>query len=187
MSETKPRRYSMLLVVSLALNVFFVGTVVGGTLVGRSLHRVTGEKIHTPPIHSFASPRRILGEVNPEDRGALVKQVRKDMKAIRPLLRDVGQRRREAMDAMAAETFDEATVLKAFEALVAAESEAHSASNETLVAMLATLSFEERKRIVKSLHAGGKRRHRGEREGHEERRERWNKRALSEPEPEAED
>lgn len=184
MSETKPRRYSILLVVSLALNVFFVGTIVGGTVIGRSLHGGSGERHRTPPIHSFASPRRVLGEVNPEDRGALIKQVRKDMKAIRPLLHEVGQKRRGAMDAMAAEAFDEAIVLRAFEALVAAESKAHSASNETLIAMLATLSVEERKRIVKSLHAGGKRRHRGAHERHEEGRERWNKGAHSEPEPE---
>lgn len=160
MSETKSGRGRILLVVSLALNVFFVGTVVGGTMIGRALHLRSGEARHAPPIHSFASPRRILHEVKPEDRKALVKQVRSDMKALRPLLNDVGTARRAAIEAMRSDTFDTEATLSAFEVLVGAEAKAHGASNQTLVRMLASLSDEERKRVVGTLRGGDKRRHR---------------------------
>lgn len=159
MSETGPGRGKMLLVISLALNVFFVGTVVGGAFVGGALHYKAGENRHAPPIHSFASPRRILHEVRSEDREDLVKQVRSDMKALRPLLQDVGKARRTAVEAMRSDTFDAETARQAFDALVMAESKAHGASNETLVRMLSALSAEERKRVVGTLRGSSNRRH----------------------------
>lgn len=166
MSESTSGRGRILLVVSLALNVFFVGTVVGGTLIGRSQHHRSDEVRHAPPIHSFANPKRILHEVNPQDRKALVKLVRGDMKALRPLLKDVGAARRTAIETMRSDTFNTEATLAAFENLVAAEAKAHSSSNRTLVRMLATLSDEERKRVVGTLRGGGKRHHR---EGKERR------------------
>lgn len=160
MSETRSGRGRILLVASLTLNVFFIGTVVGGALIGRSLHHRPDEVRHAPPIHSFANPKRILHEVKPEDRKALVKQVRGDMKALRPLLKDVGEARHAAIEAMRSDTFDADATLAAFEALMGAEAKAHSASNETLVRLLAALSDEERKRVVGTLRGGGKRHHR---------------------------
>lgn len=160
MSETRSGRGRTLLVVSVALNVFFVGTVVGGALVGRALHDRSDGVRHAPPIHSFANPRKILHEVKSEDREALVKQVRGDMKALRPLLKDVGKARHAAIEAMRSDTFDADVTLAAFEALMGAEAKAHSASNETLVRLLAALSDEERKRVVGTLRGGGKRHHR---------------------------
>lgn len=180
MTETTSGRGRILLIVSLALNVFFVGTVVGAALIGRSLHHGSDEVRHAPPIHSFASPRRILHEVKRQDRKALVKQVRGDMQALRPLLKDVGAARRTAIEAMRSDTFDTEATLAAFENLVAAEAKAHSASNQTLVRMLATLSDEERKRVVGTLRGGGKR---GHRPGGGERRH-WSRESGPERAPE---
>lgn len=163
MSETRSGRGRILLVISLALNVFFVGTVVGGAMIGRALHTRSGDVRHAPPIHSFANPKKILHEVKPGDREALVKQVRGDMKALRPLLKDVGKARRAAIEAMRSDIFDAEATLSAFDALMGAEAKAHKASNQTLVRMLATLSDEERKRVVGTLRGGDKRRHRPDR------------------------
>lgn len=151
-TEKKPRR--KLLIGSLALNVFFVGTVVGGTIIGGVLHHRPEGARYAPPIHSFANPRQILHEAAPAHRHAMVKLVRKDMKKLHPMLQDVGARRREAIVAMSTDAFDSAATLQAFEALVAAETKAHAASNETLVRMLASLPDEERKRIVGTLREG---------------------------------
>ena len=154
MSDVEKKTTRKLLIGSLALNVFFVGTVVGGTIIGGvSHHRPEGAR-HAPPIHSFANPRQILHEAAPAHRHAMVKLVRQDMKKLHPLLQDVGARRRAAIEAMSAQTFDAAATLQAFEALVAAETKAHAASNETLVRMLASLPDEERKRIVGTLREG---------------------------------
>ena len=154
MSDVEKKTGRKLLIGSLALNVFFVGTIVGGTIIGGVLHHRPEGARHAPPIHSFANPRQILHEAAPAHRHAMVKLVRKDMKKLRPMLRDVGARRREAIVAMSTDAFDPAAALQAFEALVAAETKAHAASNETLVRMLASLPGEERKRIVGTLREG---------------------------------
>lgn len=154
MSNGEKKSGRKLLIGSLALNVFFIGTVVGGTIIGGMLHHPREGIRHAPPIHSFANPRRILHEVTREERRAMIKMVRKDMKTIHPLLQDVGARRRDALEAMGADTFDKSATLQAFEALVTAETKAHEASNETIVRMLASLSDEERKRIVETLRGG---------------------------------
>lgn len=181
MSENGIKSSRWLLIVSLAFNVFFVGTVVGGTLIGRSLHHRPEGMRHTPPIHSFASPMRILRATNPEDHKAMVKLVRKDRKEIHPLLMAVGKQRREAIKAMSAESFDKAATLEVLKALVAAESKAHASSNDTLVRMLASLSDEERKRIVGTLRGGHRDKRRGRGRGD---RNRWSDEPELKPEPE---
>lgn len=183
MSETGLNRGRVLLAVSLAFNVFFVGTVVGGAMVGRALHERSGEVRHAPPIHSFASPRRILHEVKSEDREALVKQVRGDMKALHPLLKDVGKARRTAIEALRADTYDADATLTALESLMEAEAKAHRASNETLVRMLATLPDDERKRVVGTLRGGSKRHHRADGGA----RRHWSREATPGAAPETED
>lgn len=154
MSEVEKKTGRKLLISSLALNVFFVGTVVGGTIIGGVLHHPREGARHAPPIHSFANPRRILHEAAPAERRAMIKMVRKDMKKMHPLLQDVGARRRDALEAMRADTFDPAATQQYFDALVAAETKAHEVSNETLIRMLASLPDEERKRIVGTLRGG---------------------------------
>ncbi len=181
MSEDVKKTGRWLLIVSLAFNVFFVGTVVGGTFIGRSLHHRPDGMRYAPPIHSFASPRRILHAANPDDRKALVKQFRKDRKEIHPLLKEVGAQRREAIKAMGADSFDEAATLAILKALVAAESKAHSSSNETLVRMLASLSEDERKHIVGTLRGGYRDKHRGRGRGE---RKRWSDEPEQKPETE---
>lgn len=151
MSDVEKKTGRRLLIVSLAFNVFFVGTVVGGMIIGRALHHAPEGARHEPPIHSFVNPRQILHEADRAERHAMVKLVRQDMKKLHPLLQDVGARRREVIKAMSTDTFDSDATLQAFEALVVAETKAHAASNKTLVRMLASLPDEERKRIVGTL------------------------------------
>lgn len=154
MSDLEKKAGRKTLIASLALNIFFVGAIVGGSIIGNVFHHSSDGVRHAPPIHSFANPRRILHEARPAEKHAMIKLMREDMKKIHPLLQDVGVRRREALEAMSAEVFDSAAATQAFEDLVAAETKAHQTSNATLVRMLASLSDEERRRIVENLKTG---------------------------------
>lgn len=183
MSEEGKKSSRWLLIVSLTFNVFFVGTLVGGGFVARSMHHGPEGVRHAPPIHSFASPRKVLRATNPEDRKAMIKLVRKDRKEIHPLLQDVGKQRREAITAMGADSFDEAATLATLRSLVEAESKAHATSNETLVRMLASLSDDERKRIVETLGRSHRGKYRGQGRGD---RRRWQRGPEPKPEQEPE-
>lgn len=172
-SDTRRRSRRILLVLSLTFNVFFVGTLVGGSFVGHSMHKRTEGIRHAPPIHSFASPRKILREAEPEERKKMLKVVRKEMKEIKPLLKAVGQERRNVIDALGADSLDESAALEAMKSLVEAETKAHGASNQTVVHMLAVTSDAERQRIMEELKS--KRRDRRERRHSRHGDGRWSK------------
>lgn len=155
-----------LLILSLALNIFFVGTVVGGFVVGHRIHERTQAVRHAPPIHTFGSPRKLMRHLEPEDREVMSKLMRSEMEEMRPRLKEVGNLRHKAMETLKADPFDARAAEKAFADLAIAEAKIHEESSQTMVKMLEALPKEKRAEVVRRMHEHRRDRHRkGERKG----------------------
>lgn len=165
------KRRTLLLIVSLAFNIFFVGTVVGGAFVGNRIHERAQSIRHAPPIHSFANPRKVMRYADAEHHDTLRAILKSEMKALRPLLKDVGQKRTIAMESLSATPFSEEASQKAFADLAEAESSAHRASSQTLVKMLQALPEEDRAELVAKMSE-----YRHERGRHDRSRDKWRER-----------
>jgi uncharacterized membrane protein len=169
-NEPRAKSRTFLLIVSLAFNIFFVGSVVGGVFIGKRIHERTEAVRHAPPIHSFANPRQLMRYVEPEQRDELSAILREEMKSMKPLLVDVGERRRFAMKTLRASPFDQEKSEAAFASLAASEAKAHQASSRALMKMLKKLPEEERAALVERM---SQRRH--DRGGSDSRHEKWGK------------
>ncbi|MFN3513647.1 MAG: periplasmic heavy metal sensor [Phenylobacterium sp.] len=138
------RRLTVLLVVSLALNLFLVGTVLGGLVVGR---RMQGEgptpRAGGPPLWSAA---RGLSEDQRHAYGELLRD-----REIRAELRSARLARAEAWRRLGAEPFDAEGARRALAEARAKELAARTAMEDRIVDFAGDLSAGDRARFAEAL------------------------------------
>jgi len=148
MSDAEKKRVSLLLALSLALNVFIIGGVIGGLAVGAHFGpRHPGMDMQHGSPKPFISPRSLMREAPPEMHRKLMGVMREDWRGLEPHLADVHAARENVVAKMTADPFDGAEMTAAIEGLAEVEKQAHIASSETLIKMLHLLSAEERQRL----------------------------------------
>lgn len=159
-----------LLIVSLAVNLLLIGTVVGWG-IGHGKHPGKWDIRNEPPVHAFGNPKRVLRHLGKENHAEMDKILREDMKTLKPRLHKIYQLRREAFDTLNIKPFDADKANKAFAALAEAEAAVHRESSETMVKMLQVLPEEERNEVLQRMKEEAERRAKERRERRTERRD----------------
>lgn len=147
--RTPPKRRWIwpVLVVSLGLNLLFIGLV-----AGRMWARIDG-----PP----GAPHRILGQAvenfsvelpdtKKQRANALLEKQREGSRALKRQLREA---RREAKDAALAVTYDEKKLAEALTRLREIRNSQHQAMHEMVLELLKDLTLEERKVLLRYVRA----------------------------------
>lgn len=142
MSETTTpaagsRRMKYVLIGSLALNLLFVGAVVG---MGFKKHH------HGPggPHYSLMGLTRVL----PEDRRKeVIELLKKEHAAMRPGMEELRKARHDAAKQLAAEPFDRAELERAIAVVAEKEQSLRASMLETFLTEAARLSADERKQL----------------------------------------
>lgn len=137
---------TVLLIGSLALNLFLVGAIVGGLVVGQRLrvHRM-------PPVGAGPMLWTAARELPPEHRAAYREVLRGEGGEARRQLRAARDARAEAWSGLASEPFDAEAVRKQLAAAREQDSKARGALEDRIVAFAETLSAEDRARFVEGL------------------------------------
>ncbi|MEL7029621.1 MAG: periplasmic heavy metal sensor, partial [Pseudomonadota bacterium] len=135
---------------SLALNVFILGTLVGGSFVGaRVVHpekydrMVASADIGAPPI----DPRIVMQSLEPDRRRELTKTARTSIRKLGPQMRDLRQSRQAFIEALTAEPFDEAAARSAFGTLRETDMTLRGRGYDSVFELVLELTPEERKRV----------------------------------------
>lgn len=137
---TRSRRMKYLLIGSLALNLLFVGG-----LVGMSFKKHGHGPHHTAREHfGLMGLTRVLPE---ERRKDVLEQLKKEYGEMRPAMEDLRTARIEAADRLAAEPFDRAALEQAIANVASREQALRSTTVETFLVQAARLSAEERKQL----------------------------------------
>lgn len=137
---------TILLVGSLALNLFLLGAIVGGLVVGQRL------RVHrAPPIAGGPMLWAAARELPPEHRAAYREVLRGKGGEARRELRDAREARAQAWSGLAKEPLDADAVRKQLAAARAQDSKARGALEDRIVAFAETLSAEDRARFVEGL------------------------------------
>lgn len=136
--ETRSRRTKYLLIGSLALNLLFIGAVVG---IGLKTHgRHHGAREH----FGLMGLTRVL----PEDRRQdVLEELKKKYAEMRPALEDLRAARMEAADRLAADPFDRAALQQALASVTSKEQQLRSTALETFLVQAARLTADERKQL----------------------------------------
>ncbi|MDP1873004.1 periplasmic heavy metal sensor [Phenylobacterium sp.] len=159
------RSLTIALFVSLAVNLFAIGAMIGGLVIGvrMSEGRQMAMRPGPPPIFSAASAL-------PEARQDAYRQaLRGEAREVRRSLVSAGEARRGAWGEIAADPYDPAAVREALAKAQAIEAEARSRLESRVVEFAADLSLQERQALADALsrpvmgHRDG-RGHRGERD-----------------------
>lgn len=138
-----PRSLKIALAVSVTLNVFVLGAVAGGLIVGG---RILAERqAGRPPVAALA------GALDPADQALLRERLRASADDVRGDFRAARQARREAIELAGAETFDRAAVEAALERSHASERAGRRKLEGTLLDVLETLEPSERERLAPAL------------------------------------
>ena len=142
-----------LLIVSLALNLLFVGVVVGRIWIhgGRP---VAHERIFTGAIERLMKD---LPEAKRQTASELLAHHREQVRTLRKQIRDA---RSAARDAVLSEPYDEDRVAKALARFREIRAGQHQSMHDMIMALLKGLSLEERKQLLHHIRAGF-RHHRG--------------------------
>lgn len=162
------RSLTIALFVSLAVNLFAIGAVVGGLVIGvrMSEGRESAMRPGPPPIFSAASAL-------PEARqDAYREALRGEAREVRRSLMRAGEARRAAWGDIAAEPYDPAAVRQALTEAQAIEAQARSRLESRIVDFAADLSPEERQALAQAL-SRPPARHGDGRGGGESRRDRF--------------
>lgn len=133
-----------LLFISVAINLLIVGAALGAFGAGVRLERQTS---NTP----FPAPRALMAALPQETRAAVRSELARTWMETRALRQHAGQARREAFDAAAAEPFDTARVRTAFARVRTADDAALAAFHDNMIATLARMSPEERRRAIAAM------------------------------------
>jgi uncharacterized membrane protein len=142
----------ILLIVSLALNMFFLGA---GAVI---LHRMLGQRergggffIHA--MHEdLPGPGMMLRSLPPESRPRIEAQIAGDRVAMRQALDAARQARREAYEALSANPFSVEIYRQKQTAAEAADLAAVRAVHKVLVAATVALTPDERMALIRALH-----------------------------------
>ena len=136
----------VLLVVSLAFNLLFVGLMAGALWV--HWHGGWGMARH----HAFASSVRRLVKELPEDRRQTTEALLKRHRAeLRPLRRAAHRARHAAFEAAKAAPFDADLLQQRLDQMHGAEAKMREAMGALAMDLMKTLTVEERRRFLRSV------------------------------------
>lgn len=136
------------LIVSLAVNLFAIGAVVGAIVLGPRLHG-PGVRPGGPPFWSAAA------ELPPERRAAYRQALMGEAGEVRDAMRAARQARREAWLSLGDPAFSPGDATARLERARTLEMQARSAVERRIVDFAVTLSPEERARLAKGLAKSG--------------------------------
>lgn len=140
------RNIVIALVVSLAINLFLVGTVVGGLVVGQRM------KAGPPPGRGGGGGFMMAGrELSPENRTAYREILRGENGEVRVKLRAVREARAEAWGELGKEPLDIAAVNRRLADARSQESAARSLLEDRVVAFAAGLPADQRTKLAEGL------------------------------------
>ncbi len=142
-----PRSLTIALFISLAVNLFAIGAVVGGLVIG--VRMTEGRQMAVRP-----GPPPILtaGESLPEARqGAYRQALRAGAGEARRTLILAGEARREAWGRLAEEPYDPAAVQRGLAQAQAIEAQARSGVERRIVTFAEDLTLEERQALAAAL------------------------------------
>ncbi len=174
-----PRQLKIALGVSVALNLFAIGALASGAILGPRLAREEAP----PPARV---PMLQVVESLPEAQRDTVRQtLRENALAARPDFREARQARVEAVELASSPRFDRAVVTEALARSTAAEMRGRARLEQGALDMLEALPPEQRADLAPILTKTGARhrRHRGDRDGRN--RNGGNRRAERSAEPPA--
>ena len=147
-----PRGLWIALFISLALNVFGVGAVVGARMTGAHLALPGREP---PPAEAQVRPRNpvmaAVRTLSPEQQAAWRAQMPEYAQNYGPKVREARRLTRETMRGFGAEPFDQAAVLADLRKARGLEHESRLEMDRRLVAFAATLSPADRTRFGEAL------------------------------------
>lgn len=157
------RSLTIALFISLAVNLFAIGAMVGGLVIG--VRMSSAMRSGPPPIFAAASAL-------PEARQDAYRQaLRGEARHVRRSLMRAGEARRQAWSAIADEPFDPAAVRQSLKDAQAIEAQARTRLENRVVDFAGDLSLEERGALAEALSRPPVRRHEG-RDGRGDRGER---------------
>jgi len=139
------RALFIVLFVSLALNLFLAGGIVGGLVIGARFKAMHAEGRQGAPLWAAADG------LAPEHRQAYRQALRGQAGAAGQSLREARRARREAWAELAAEPFDAQKVIGDLDRARARELDARAAVERRIVDFAGALSPEERARLSQGL------------------------------------
>lgn len=142
-----PRKLTVALFISLAVNLFAIGAVVGGLVIGVRMTegRQMAMRPGPPPIFAAA-------ESLPEARQDAYRQaLRAEAREARQALMQASQARREAWAGLAGDPYDPAAVQRDLAAAQAIEAQARSVLETRIVTFAQDLTLEERQALAAAL------------------------------------
>lgn len=139
MSLNRRNIIALVLLCSVALNLFFVGT-----LVARYMDRP--ERPSEPP-----SMRWLMRDLDPATRERLRPQTSTFGQHLRPLRADMFRAQREVNELLAADTVDQQAIAQAFEKLRAASLRYQELSHQQLAQVVTQLTVEQRTQALRFM------------------------------------
>ncbi|OYX31828.1 MAG: hypothetical protein B7Y99_09620 [Caulobacterales bacterium 32-69-10] len=143
-------RWKIAIAVSLVLNLFLIGSLVGVIIVGLKMADERAE-VRRGRGHDIGAALQALPD---ERRRAFREVMRARALSAAPDFRAAGEARREATQLMAAQTYDAAAVSAALARARAAEARARARIDATLATRLSEFSAEERKLFAQVMMRG---------------------------------
>jgi uncharacterized membrane protein len=143
----RQRTLLILLFVSLAVNLFVVGALVGALVLGARLHGLVGRgpRLGGPPM---AVAARVL---SPDQAQAFRQMLREEASAVGPKIRQARQLRRDALGRLAGEPLDPQPILRDLGSARALEAEARGEVDQRIVEFAARLPADQRARLGEAL------------------------------------
>lgn len=155
MNALKAKPWAVLAVISLTLNLFLGGLVVGRFLRPDPPPRDMG------PIALF----RVSRDLDPASR-EIIERVREQRReGISDAMHEAAEARMKAVDALCAEDFDEARAREAFEAFRKQSRRAHDEMHEALIDVAKAMTPEQRIELREVLQRGKRGKWRGRHHG----------------------
>lgn len=141
----QPRALWIVAIVSLALNLFLVGAVVGALVIGAHKPMRRGDLRPGPALFAAAQ------ELSPEQQRAYHTALRSETRAMAPKLREAREARRSAWRRLGEDPVDQAAAVRDLDRARALEIEARGAIERRLLAFAATLPPSERAKLAERL------------------------------------
>jgi uncharacterized membrane protein len=155
MTGSLSRRLRIVLVLSLALNLFAVGAVGAAAIVGDGWMGELAGVRQPPRLTGMPNPRQLRAVLDDADQAILSATLEARRPAFRENLRAMFAAREAVAQAIAAEPFDHARVEAAFAALREREAVVAAAAQGTILDLVARLDGDGRAKVAELM----KRRH----------------------------
>jgi len=152
MSEIWSRRLRLLLVISLAVNIFFVGAIAVSAIIDHGFRGVMGfGPPHGQRMMGVPSPRQLRGVL--DDQGQQILETMLDARrdAFHANLDAMFQAREALAQALAAEPFDRVKVEAAMAAMRDREAVMQGSAQSFILELAAQLNAEQRTKIAELL------------------------------------